>query len=196
MAPTGMCIKLCGGDMRKLLMGAAILFLLPLCAWAQQEFSRVEVFGGYSFLHDLGTYNGWNASVTRNFSPWFGIKGELGGYYRGLTSEVSYNSYSFLFGPNFSYRTSRATTFAHFLMGVNRTATDDDGDYTHTSAAKFAFAIGGGIDINIKKNLDIRPCQLDYYYLRKEAYQYRTIISDHRNDLRFSAGIVFKFGTR
>lgn len=96
-----------------LLRHAAVYSLLVLftsIAFAQQDFPRAEVFGGYSYLHidtegagsslnsvcsevlGLGScpagtfklhniFNGWNAAVQANASRWLGFKADLSGHY-------------------------------------------------------------------------------------------------------------------
>ena len=38
---------------------------------------KVEVFGGYQYLHIGGGFNGWNVSVAGNITPHFGIEGNF-----------------------------------------------------------------------------------------------------------------------
>jgi hypothetical protein len=65
------------------------LISVPLMA---QDYPKSEVFGGYQYLHlggissggvtsDGQSFNGWNASLTGNFSKHFGVAGDFGGGY-------------------------------------------------------------------------------------------------------------------
>ena len=49
----------------------------------------------------------------------------------------------------------------------------------------FTWAIGGGIDINITKNLAVRPAQFDFGQIRSDM--------DNVNLVGYSAGVVVKF---
>lgn len=95
------------------------LLSLPLMA---QNYEKVEVFGGYQFLHLGGSgtdvnANGWDASVTANINKWFGVTGDFSGGYKSIDG-VSASVYSYAGGPVFSYRSaSRFTPFAHVLIG-------------------------------------------------------------------------------
>ncbi len=107
---------------------------------AQDATPKVQVFGGYSFMHastggltgstlDLelhqypGTlgvgsnFNGWNAEAQFNFDRWFGIVADFGGQYgtpitaSGTVSGLpSMSRYSFLAGPVISYRAKAKIT--------------------------------------------------------------------------------------
>jgi len=52
----------------------------------------------------------------------------------------------------------------------------------------FAFAIGGGVDIIVNEKFSVRAVQLDYLSVRRYAQL--------EGNLRFSAGIVYKFGEK
>jgi opacity protein-like surface antigen len=107
---------------------------------AQDATPKVQVFGGYSFMHastggltgstlDLelhqnpGTlgvgsnFNGWNAEAQFNFDRWFGIVADFGGQYgtpitaSGTVSGLpSMSRYSFMAGPVISYRAKAKIT--------------------------------------------------------------------------------------
>ena len=51
-------------------------------------------------------------------------------------------------------------------------------------------ALGGGVDINMTETIAIRPAQVEYFGIKEG----RT--GDYANSFRYSAGIVFKFGSR
>jgi opacity protein-like surface antigen len=88
-------------------LSAAMIILIVLTgslAFAQDSTPKVEVFGGYSYMHTgtggltgstldlelrqtpgtLGTgsnFNGWNAEAQYNFDRWIGIVADFGGQY-------------------------------------------------------------------------------------------------------------------
>ena len=74
-----------------------VLALLFCGSVFAQGDSRVEVFGGYSYLNidtnglsDRQSANGWEASVSGNFNHRFAVEGSVAGYYK---------TYSFDFSP-------------------------------------------------------------------------------------------------
>src|ERR1700722_20853470 len=112
-----------------LLCAAALLFAGISSA---QDFSKVEVFGGYSFAH-LGAnggsanFNGGSASAAYNLYPWLGIVGDFGGYH-GDSSFADANLYSYLFGPRISLRHGPITPFVQALLGGAHASASEECD--------------------------------------------------------------------
>ncbi|MBN1569370.1 MAG: outer membrane beta-barrel protein [Acidobacteria bacterium] len=172
-----------------------------------QDFPKVEIFGGYQFLKasqdDYGKMlHGWRMSVAGNFNRYFGIEGALSGTYGDLYDidgepddedidvGARIHSYSYLFGPRFTARSKVVTGFAHFLVGGSRNsisaaATDPSASL---SSNGFAWAVGGGLDLNLGEHLAIRPAQIDYGKIHTGDDFSGTL-----NSLGYSAGIVLKF---
>ena len=113
---------------------SAVLFGIAVSASAQ-DFPKAEIFGGYSYgnfqvLSKRSGLNGWNASATVNIYRWFGLTTDFGGLYGGKGSEVivfpppigteteslKEHSYTFLFGPQFAYRTGKLSGFGYLLI--------------------------------------------------------------------------------
>ena len=120
----------------------------PTLAQGGDDYHKVEVFGGYShnragtkvgdadpdFFRDFTDgrtgFNGFNASVTRNFRKFVGFKVDLSGHYDtrsavfgdGSTSEVESSLYNFLAGVQIKNNSKEATfkPFAHLLVGAAR----------------------------------------------------------------------------
>src|SRR5215467_2495500 len=93
--------------MRKLVWLCGLLALISISAVAQ-DYPKVEVFGGYSYLHTSVVGNGFNfnggsGSVAYNPNQWFGIVGDFGAYHNGAFG-VSTTDVTYLFGPKFTYR--------------------------------------------------------------------------------------------
>jgi hypothetical protein len=119
----------------------SVPFLLLALATAQDT-QRVEVFGGYSLLHDhslvpyAANFSGWDTSTTIFLNRWLGATADFSGHYAsttwtapppfpgatGGTYEFTNNPYSFLFGPHFTYRRSRYAPFGQALFGVTHSA--------------------------------------------------------------------------
>ena len=168
--------------MRKLvLMGVLVLLAaLPVIA---QETPKAEVFGGYSLVRSEGEIlHGWNASVNGNMNDWFGIKGDFAGYYKTI-SGTKVKFHSFTFGPQLSYRKNeKVVVFAHALFGGAHISGGG------ISESGFAMNLGGGVDWVPHKNVAIRVIQADGLITRFGG--------STSGDLRISAGIVFRFGSK
>jgi opacity protein-like surface antigen len=186
--------------MRKVCLVLAFLLAVAVGASAQ-DVPKAEVFAGYSYARvnpgggaDGFNLNGWNASVTGNFNSWFGIKADLSGHYGTptvnnilpppATLDVDTNTFTYLFGPQISARGERVTGFAHALFGGARVEGSTLG--ASISDSGFGMALGGGFDVKLNDNFAFRPAQLDYLLTR--------IGGDTQHNVRYSAGIVFRFG--
>jgi hypothetical protein len=176
--------------MKKYVVILAVLLIGALPLLAQDQTPRVEVFGGYSYVSvDTGPstsrkgLNGWNGQLDLNLNRWLGLTGDFGGYY-GSPFNVSVHDYSFLFGPTLTYRAEHVAPFLHALAGVDHvnvgTAAGSGSD------TKFAWAVGGGIDLPINQRFGIRLIQADF--LRTNHG------NDEQNNIRLSTGLLFMFG--
>jgi opacity protein-like surface antigen len=192
--------------MQKLFLFVALTLALPLIAQAQ-EASRVEVFGGYSYMRledqnidgqdrDLNGYNVSGAITI--FKKSIALKGDVSGHFGDLLTNVTprtdLGQTLFLFGPQFRLRNgSRIQPFAHALFGVARVKLENDavpGDITDTG---FAFALGGGVDVKgLGSKLAVRLIQADY--VRTKLDLVNSGDSTSSNNIRISTGIVLRFG--
>lgn len=194
--------------MRKsFLLLVALLFTFPQLVRAQ-HFDGIEVFGGYSYLQDnlSSTYspfyvvpfgndfhlNGWQASVTERASDWIGLVQEFGGYYGNenlLGADNHFSSFSILSGPRFYYPGFKGVTpFAHALFGYDQTTVKLTGQGYSATSSSYAMAFGGGLDVDIRRSFAIRLFQVDYYR--------PSLFGSSQNDMRVTAGFVFRFGGR
>lgn len=186
--------------MRKLVVICVVLLGLSGLAAAQDTVPAFDVFGGYSYLNtedivpapfsfDLSGH-GWEAAGTANLNNWFGVTGDLSGYYSDFLG-VGVNAYNFLFGPTVSYRKPKLTPYAHALFGASRVSVDlgllGPLGASATDSA-FAMALGGGADWHVGERWSVRVAQVDYLVTR--------FASDSQNNVRFSTGLVFRFGSR
>ena len=172
--------------MRKALCVFALGFLTTFPTFAQDQ-STFDVFGGYSYLHVSpgnrfpgANTNGWEAQAVVNITEYVGVVADFDGHYSSV-ARLGSHDYNFLFGPTLFRRTNDFTPFAHMLFGGSHTGGNG------FSATAFAWAIGGGFDWNVKPNVAVRLGQLDY-------------LANHfagttQNNFRYSAGVVFRFGT-
>ena len=202
---------------------AAGLSLILGGANRAQEFPKAEVFGGYSYGNfgasvsgaSRNNLNGWNASLGVNLNRWFGLVSDFSGHYGRFSAVLQPNPcaivitgcpqisisekdkfHNFLFGPQFSMRSKRATPFVHALFGGSRL--NRSGTETFTlpppgipatfkfafSSMNFSFAGGGGVDYKLSERLAWRV-QADYFAI---GIPNRTL-----NSVRVSTGLVFHF---
>lgn len=183
--------------MRKSTWIFALSLFLALPAIGQDT-PQVEVFGGGGVARadiggaDLNLY-GWNGAVTENVNKWFGGTADFSGWYAHSNS-VNVSAHTFMFGPHFAYRKAGAfTPFAHVLLGGIRASEGYINSETtpgglSQSATKFAAAFGGGIDIRVHKHVAVRIFQADYIVT--------PFLGLRQDNVRISAGIVFRFGKR
>jgi hypothetical protein len=202
-----------------------------------QDTQRFEAFGGYSFTHDSvpldlnSNFNGWDSSSTVFLNRWLGLTADFSGKYSSQDSPILYldqqpngngkvkntaSSYTYLFGPHFTYRRSRYAPFVESLVGLHnprQTSTILEsaecpppssctglpaGSSESASYHKFAMAIGGGLDIALSHGVSLRPIEVDYVLLREPVvtiengnFYYHGV---NNNSFRYSTGITFRFG--
>jgi hypothetical protein len=189
--------------MQKLMLLAVVgLLSLPLMA---QESTKSELFGGYQYLRFGSTttngvsstaeaFNGWNGSVTYNFSKYVGAVGDVGGGYATING-VSTHVYTLTGGPVVSPGTERTISpFAHALFGLARVTTSQSVQGVTSSASNngFAVMVGGGMDARITKAISVRLIQADWLYYRFGQIAGNGPFSQS-NNLRLSIGIVYRF---
>jgi opacity protein-like surface antigen len=215
----------------RLLICAGLLMCTTVGARAQggktDEYPKFEFFFGYSALGDPtnaigftnnltigGSYatnnNGFEASVTRNFTRYIGLKADFSAHFNNsngtgfvtfcnpncttATQDLRLRTrvYDFLAGPEFKARNStRFTPFGYVLGGAAHTNAEfsTPGPPTFALLEKgqngFALALGGGLDIRATKRISVRG-SLDYnpVFIQDPA-------TDRRNFARFSLGVLF-----
>lgn len=201
--------------MKKFLVGLVLLCLLSIPAIAQ-DVPKFEVFGAYSLLHDGGnddlgtssmTMNGFAAAFEANVHRNIGIVGEFSFYQKteswteqDYTGDCRWRHMPFLFGPRFNYRKDKFRVFGHYLLGAVKSSYLDKGDdgtvWEDWSDTNFGQAIGGGMDIVLNKTISIRPAQVDWLSVKISDSGEGYSIDTWNHSFRYSAGVVFTFGTR
>ncbi len=83
-----------------------------------------------------------------------------------------------MFGPTFAWRTRRVTPFMHVLLGRTNEA--------FASYDVFSWAIGGGLDVSVRKRMAVRFAELDYESVHVPS-------NAAAKGLRYSGGVVFRF---
>ncbi len=166
--------------MKKIFAVVVALFALAsVSAWAQDDFPKAEVFGGFSVMsvgEDGDRWNplGFQASAAGNFHKNVGIVGDFGGQYKD-----GGHVYEYLFGPRFTSRMDKANAFAHVLFGGITTGGEGE------SESAFAMGFGGGVDVNVNERFAVRAIQFDWIPLRHRGQWYS-------DQIRFGFGIIFK----
>jgi len=192
-----------------LLMG---VLALPLMA---QDNPKVEVFGGYQYLHtgDITVsgqsipnssqgWNGWDAGVTGYFNKYFGLQGDFSGSYAtfnffGVPS-TSGHVYTYAGGPVVAYREGKINPFVHALFGGIHLSGSASAEGVTVSASEngFTMAFGGGFDVQATKVVSIRLIQADwiYYHFGSTTIAGEAVPSfGQSNNVRIVSGIVFRF---
>ncbi len=179
---------------------AVVLAVLALATVAfAQDASKAQVFGGYQFLSLDGGAGGSrtsvhgldfdaafraakNVSVVADFGMGFKTVTENVG---GTLVDVKTKTIPILFGPRFVATSGKVSPFAEVLFGVAHLSGSVAG--VSDSTNKFAYAFGGGLDYNANKNMSIRLAKFDYLGIRGGEGV------GSLNNLRYAAGVVFKF---
>jgi hypothetical protein len=183
--------------MRRVVLLAALLLMVSATAQAQEEYPRMEIFGGYAYFNsdqfqqrESLNVPAFIVSAAGNVSKSFGLVAEINGNYGdvtipnpGPTREFATNTYTFLFGPRVTARRTGKNFFGHVLFGAARTSVDG-----FDSETDFALAVGGGLDINASKEIAVRLFQADYLPIRASG--------ETAHNYRISFGVVFRFGTK
>lgn len=227
--------------MKKTSLFAGLAFLLSVCAVAQEEVPKGEVYLGYSYMRiapttQVNAYNsnGGLGQVQYNINKHVGILADLGGFANGNISvrgsgnlPQNQTQFQYLFGPRiFTNKTGKISPFAEFevggihnsrsfnvptaiipfgfvpLRGSGITLAPSGPGLTKIRSTQngFALAVGGGIDIKVKRSIAVRPIQLDYLPAKFSPFNVTTALSLGRNNtrwsnnLRYSGGVDFRFG--
>jgi len=187
--------------MRKLVSVGILILGLCLSAAAADDTPTAEVFGGVSFLHlDIPTaagvkknYAGWDSEFQFNVNKILGVTADIGGNYGRLQPNIANShTYTFAFGPTFSFRSEHATIFAHTLFGENSTNIVTAAGTAGSTDSAFAMVWGGGIDVKINQTFALRLGQIDWVYTRHNL----TAVGfpDHQNNIRYAGGITINLG--
>ncbi len=187
--------------MRKLIAIAVLfgLFGIALRAEAQEEASKLELYGGYYYVRfninanvagvppsQTFNANGGGGQLEYNANRWVGVVGDLAGY--GATSTVNGalvgGAFSYLFGPRVNFRSRKITPFAQTLLGGMATTS---GIGRSGIQNNFALTAGGGIDFRLSEYVSIRPVQAEYFMTTLSNG-----LNNRQNNLRLGAGIVLR----
>jgi opacity protein-like surface antigen len=143
-------------------------------------------------------YNGWNASFTSFVHKFVGFTADFSGHYGTTvitgaeTLSGSTSRYSYMFGPVAAFRKQDYSAFVHALFGgvsgnFGKFSNTFGGGFTAQGYTQFAWAIGGGVDVNTTHHMALRLAQFDYERVNVPG-GYPAV-----SGFRYSGGVVFKF---
>ncbi len=181
---------------------------------------KVDIFLGYSYLravpelangNRLVDLNGGSASIAFNLSRYLAIAADFGGYddtrlrlagpgaNPPSVADSGGSAFTYLFGPRLSFRSrNRITPFAQVLLGAAHAGKVTLSGCTGSSCAPLpaqtalALTAGGGFDIRLVRHISIRAIQAEYLMTRFSDPT--TGAGNTQNDLRLSAGLLFRLG--
>jgi len=193
---------------------------VPQSGLAGFDTPRVELFLGYSNVPDvlsnranrIADLNGGDMNIAFNLNRYFGLVGDFAGYHANTLTFFGGNTsrdlsadgkvFTYMGGPRLSFRRPRYTLFAQALFGdANARKVTVDGCTGSPfctplpSENVFAMALGGGLDVNVHRHFALRIIQAEYLMTRFKDPSSSAGTSGTRNNLRLSAGIVFRFGS-
>ena len=201
--------------MRKYLLVVGVLSLLLCGVYSPaQDYSKLEAFFGYSFLHvDTGNTGipnqipaGFNADVTYYFLHFLGGTADFQYHKKDYGDGIPNNSenclticgtasiINFHVGPRFKARVGKVEPFAHALLGFTHGNFDPNGGLVpDPSDNAFSTKIGAGLDYAATRHFAIRIAEANFYYTKfKPTDMFNLNGQDHQNNFTLSTGIVFR----
>jgi opacity protein-like surface antigen len=156
---------------------------------------KYEVGLNYSPLHVTSanqdrqrTGNGGSGYFEYDVNSVLDLVADFGGY---ANTRVNDRLVTYMFGPRFNWRHSRLTPYVQFLFGGAYVW--NDLNTVSTTQNAFALASGGGLDYHLTKHISIKPIQVEYVMTQIDSTKG---FDSHQNDVRYSAGAVFRLGQR
>jgi hypothetical protein len=216
-----------------------VVLFVPLVR--AQDTPAYEIFGGGTYLRQdvnetpdgtrirFTNGIGWHGSLTGNANSWLGAVFDFSGTFSNPTfsfgdlerfnptffppfkAQINTSTFTYLFGPRFSYRSERLgrfTPFAETLFGAAtfRVSSNDLplGLPSLISNTSFAAALGGGVDARLNHRVTVRLFDVDYLLTRFPVAQSDPITGIFafggnrrtQNNIRASVGVVFNIGSK
>jgi hypothetical protein len=158
---------------------------------------KYEIGLNYSWLHVNSanfdrqrTGNGGSGYFEYNLNNTLGLVADIGGYANTRTG-IDDKLLTYMFGPRFNWRHTRLTPYAQFLFGGAYVWNNPAGISTTQNA--FATAAGGGLDYRLTNRIALKPIQVEYVMTQIDSARG---FGSHQNDVRYSAGVVFRIGEK
>jgi Outer membrane protein beta-barrel domain len=192
--------------MRKVLTFGSVLLFLTVAS-VPKAYSQVELYGGYSHLSLNGTppnigssANGWaGGAYLHLLGPW-GVEADYSNHY-GVSPQLPVNGNTYyvpgfteLYGPRFTLALPKIHPFVHGLFGTvhgkavlaSQLQAFPPIVVGTSSENAVGMAFGGGLNVSATRHIWLRLVQVDY--LRAQ------FTNNSQNDMRVSAGLIFRFG--
>ena len=182
-----------------MLIGFSASAIFAPAAKAQDE--KFEFGVDYNYVRANGppggcgcfSMNGGNAWAGYRLTEGFSAVGEFSAQHAGNIngSGEDLTLFSYLFGPRYTLRKSdRWQPFGEALLGGAHATGTFEPSFSGASGSfnSFSLVAGGGLDIHIMRHIDIRAIDADYYLTR-----FPNGMNGRQNNLRLSAGVVFRF---
>jgi len=184
--------------MKRLKIALGIVLASAAALSAQEVVTpQYEVDLNYSWLHVKSaqgfddrqrTGNGGSGAFEYNINKVLGVVGDFGGY---ANTRINDRLFTYMFGPRFNWRHARLTPYVQFLFG-GAYVWNDLNTRSITQNA-FAMAAGGGLDYNLSRHISLKPIQVEYVMTQINS---TNGFGGHQNDIRYSAGVAFRFGEK
>jgi hypothetical protein len=179
-----------------------LVVLVGIVAFPLMAQDKVEIFGGYQYLHtgDIQSFNnssqgfnGWDAAVTANFTKYLGVTGDFGGSYATVQG-VSLHTYTYAGGPVIFANMGAIKPFAHVLLGGINLGGSQSG--VSVSFNGFTTMVGGGVDARVADHFAVRLIDVDwvYYHFGDQTVAGLRVPSfSQSNNVRITTGLVIRF---
>lgn len=184
--------------MKLLAFGLGILLISGIVARAQEAIPTTEIGATYSWFHVNTNYDGHHRTLNGgsgyfeyNLNKALGFVGDFGGY-ANTNIGIDHRVFSYMFGPRLNWRHSRLTAYVQFLFG-GAYAWDSPGTGSTTQNG-FASAAGGGLDVQFTRHIAFKPIQVEY--IATQLPSATTNLSRIQNSIRYSAGVVYRLGSK
>jgi len=139
---------------------------------------------------------GGSGTFVYNINSALGVVADLGGYHNGDDANFNPTTFSYLFGPRVSLRkSSKFTPYVQALFGGARVSTSLVDANTGNSIVEngFAATFGGGLDVRLTDHVAVKPFQIEYLMTQVPNIW---SVNNTQNNIRYSAGLVFRFGAK
>ena len=172
-------------------LACGVLVVFGMVAPAAAQAPSGEVAAGYQFMRDseLGESfpKGWFVSGAGNVNDRLAVVVEVAGSQASLVASLDVDVYTYMGGIRYSRRMAGFTPFAQVLVGAARAVATVDvlGFAREESATSGAVQPSAGVDVHLSDGFGLRF-----------AGDYRRILGDGGNEVRFLAGVVVGFGSR
>src|SRR6478672_2672276 len=192
-------------------MVAVLCTLITLAAAQDQPAPKLELYGGYSFMHFGADVHGQlpgalfplssrlevnprgiGASGTYNLNRWLGLTLDYSTHFGSGEAPLAIDDAGFTnisLGPKITFRSRHFAPFLEALVGDHRLTAEG-----FHNIDKLGFMGGGGLDVNLSRHIALRLLRADYVY---SNYQYGDPAVTERTEIRgarLQMGINFMFG--